>query len=201
MQCSKPIRIRSPGRRRRARPGYVRPSALAVVTTWPFTKLLVTTARRSRLRAPDPGAVQTCCLAMCCAAIYEEARDHARQLAGTPEFERSRNERKKVEMLFAHLKTTMRFEANAPAWADRCQGRVLPRGDRSEPQAHGSTEGGSADLERGSRGEVLGLAVERPPLTCQRHEPDSSTAKPVEFFNDIDPLRISSVMGIERGRE
>src|SRR5512139_3392280 len=29
----------------------------------------------------DPGAVQTCCLAMCCAAIHEEARDHARQLA------------------------------------------------------------------------------------------------------------------------
>jgi len=58
----------------------------------------------------DLGAFQTCCLAMCCAAIHEEARDHARQLAGTPEFERSRNERKKVEMLFAHLKTTMRFE-------------------------------------------------------------------------------------------
>lgn len=43
-------------------------------------------------------------------SVHEEARDHARQLAGTPQFERSRNERKKVEMLFAHLKTTMRFE-------------------------------------------------------------------------------------------
>jgi Transposase DDE domain len=43
-------------------------------------------------------------------SIHEEARDQARQLAGTPEFERSRNERKKVEMLFAHLKTTLRFE-------------------------------------------------------------------------------------------
>ena len=31
-------------------------------------------------------------------------------MADTPEFERSRNERKKVEMLFAHLKTTLRFE-------------------------------------------------------------------------------------------
>jgi hypothetical protein len=43
-------------------------------------------------------------------SVHEEARDHARQLAGTPQFEESRNERKKIEMLFAHLKTTMRFE-------------------------------------------------------------------------------------------
>ncbi len=43
-------------------------------------------------------------------SIHEDARDRARQLAGTPDFERSRNERKKVEMLFAHLKTTLRFE-------------------------------------------------------------------------------------------
>jgi hypothetical protein len=43
-------------------------------------------------------------------SVHEEARDHPRQLARTPEFERSRNERKKLEMLFAHLKTTMRFE-------------------------------------------------------------------------------------------
>jgi hypothetical protein len=31
-------------------------------------------------------------------SVHEEARDHARQLARTPEFERSRNERKKLEM-------------------------------------------------------------------------------------------------------
>jgi Transposase DDE domain len=43
-------------------------------------------------------------------SIHEEARDQARQLAGTPQFVTSRNERKKVEMLFAHLKTTLRFE-------------------------------------------------------------------------------------------
>lgn len=42
--------------------------------------------------------------------VHEEARDEARILAGTPQFEQSRNERKKVEMLFAHLKTTLRFE-------------------------------------------------------------------------------------------
>jgi hypothetical protein len=37
--------------------------------------------------------------------INEDARDFARALAGTPEFDRSRDERKKVEMRFAHLKT------------------------------------------------------------------------------------------------
>jgi len=43
-------------------------------------------------------------------SVHEEARDEARALAGTQEFQQSRNERKKVEMLFAHLKTTLRFE-------------------------------------------------------------------------------------------
>jgi hypothetical protein len=42
--------------------------------------------------------------------INEEARDVARALVGTPEFERSRDERKRVEMRFAHLKTHHRFE-------------------------------------------------------------------------------------------
>lgn len=42
--------------------------------------------------------------------INEEARDHARSLIGTPEFERSSNERKKVEMRFAHLKVQHCFE-------------------------------------------------------------------------------------------
>ena len=42
--------------------------------------------------------------------VNEDARDHARDLVGTPEFEKSRDERKKVEMRFAHLKTHHRFE-------------------------------------------------------------------------------------------
>src|SRR5580765_3675522 len=42
--------------------------------------------------------------------VNEEARDHARALMGTPEFEKSRNDRKRVEMRFAHLKTHHRFE-------------------------------------------------------------------------------------------
>jgi hypothetical protein len=42
-------------------------------------------------------------------SIYEEARDVARQLANTEAFERSRHERKRVEMLFAHLKRILRL--------------------------------------------------------------------------------------------
>lgn len=42
--------------------------------------------------------------------INEAARDLARSLADTPEFEQSSNERKKVEMRFGHLKTHHRFE-------------------------------------------------------------------------------------------
>jgi len=42
--------------------------------------------------------------------VHEDARDHARSLAATEAFERSRHERKKVEMLFAHLKRHMGFE-------------------------------------------------------------------------------------------
>jgi transposase len=42
--------------------------------------------------------------------VNEDARDLARALMGTPEFGKSRDERKKVEMRFAHLKTHHRFE-------------------------------------------------------------------------------------------
>jgi Transposase DDE domain len=36
--------------------------------------------------------------------IFERARDVARSLIGTESYERSRRQRKKIEMLFAHLK-------------------------------------------------------------------------------------------------
>jgi IS5 family transposase len=42
--------------------------------------------------------------------INEDARNHARSLKGTPEFERSSSARKKVEMRFAHLKVQHGFE-------------------------------------------------------------------------------------------
>jgi transposase len=42
--------------------------------------------------------------------VNEEARDYARTLMATPAFAKSRDERKRVEMRFAHLKTHHRFE-------------------------------------------------------------------------------------------
>ena len=42
-------------------------------------------------------------------SIHEDARDVARALAETEAFQRSRNDRKRVEMLFAHLKRILRL--------------------------------------------------------------------------------------------
>lgn len=39
--------------------------------------------------------------------IHEDEREHVRQLAGTPAFKASARERRKVEMLFAHLKRNL----------------------------------------------------------------------------------------------
>ena len=41
--------------------------------------------------------------------IHEHARDVARSFAGTESFERSRHDRKKIEMRFAHLKRILRL--------------------------------------------------------------------------------------------
>ena len=43
-------------------------------------------------------------------SVHERARDFARQIATTPEYQRSRCERKKVEMLFAHLKSILNLD-------------------------------------------------------------------------------------------
>lgn len=42
-------------------------------------------------------------------SLHEEARDVARALAQTEAFEQSRRDRKRVEMLFAHLKRILRL--------------------------------------------------------------------------------------------
>ncbi|HZK78268.1 MAG TPA: transposase [Gemmatimonadaceae bacterium] len=41
-------------------------------------------------------------------SIYEDARDTARALVGTKTFEQSRRDRKRVEMLFVHLKRILK---------------------------------------------------------------------------------------------
>ena len=43
-------------------------------------------------------------------SVHEAARDVARAVNATPEFQQSRRERKKVEMLFAHLKRILKLD-------------------------------------------------------------------------------------------
>jgi hypothetical protein len=43
-------------------------------------------------------------------SIHEAARDVARQVAKTQEYQQSRRERKKVEILFAHLKRILKLD-------------------------------------------------------------------------------------------
>jgi hypothetical protein len=63
-------------------------------------------------------------------SIYEPARDVARTLAKTEAFAQSRRDRKKVEMLFAHLKRILR--PLAPARPERRPVRVHAGSHRSE---------------------------------------------------------------------
>ena len=43
-------------------------------------------------------------------SVHESARDVARHLEGTPDYLQSRKDRKKVEILFAHLKRILRLD-------------------------------------------------------------------------------------------
>jgi len=55
--------------------------------------------------------------------IDEEVRDRVRALADTEAFQQSRRERKKVEMLFAHMKRVLklnRLRATRPTGQDAC---------------------------------------------------------------------------------
>src|SRR5262249_24441408 len=67
----------------------------------------------------------------------------------------------------------------AAARAHRCQGRVPSRRNRSEPEAHGTTDGGSAHLS--GCGAISGIRPQKCPFILQRHKPDSSAAKPPRF--------------------
>jgi transposase len=97
--------------------------AVRDVYTCPNGKLLRTsgTVHESRVRnyLSHPGDCRACTLKQRCTRapfkkiardINEDARNHARSLKGTPEFERSSKARKKVEMRFAHLKVQHGFE-------------------------------------------------------------------------------------------
>ena len=56
--------------------------------------------------------------------LHEDARDVARALASTPEYVEACRRRKKVEMLFAHLKRILRTRPIASRWSKRGERRV-----------------------------------------------------------------------------
>ena len=72
---------------------------------------------RYRARQSDCGACalkQRCCpgqpMRKVSRSVHEAARDVARAINASPAFEQSRRERKKVEMLFAHLKRILKLD-------------------------------------------------------------------------------------------
>ena len=72
-------------------------------------------------------------------SVHESARDVARDIAKTNAYKRSRKERKKVEMLFAHLKRILkldRLRLRGPEWRSR---RVSAGGNCAEPTTNGET--------------------------------------------------------------
>lgn len=78
-----------------------------------------TNARTVLFRAPQHDCGSCALKQQCCPntshrkiarSIYEDARDVARTVCATPAYEQSRKERKKVEMLFAHLKRILKLD-------------------------------------------------------------------------------------------
>jgi hypothetical protein len=70
--------------------------------------------RSSQSHCQDCSSKPQCCpntpIRKIARSVHETARDVARQIAGTQEYQRSYRERKKVEMLFAHLKRILRLD-------------------------------------------------------------------------------------------
>lgn len=73
--------------------------------------------KRYRARQSDCGACplkQRCCpgqpMRKVTRSVHEAARDVARAINAAPDYEQSRRERKKVEMLFAHLKRILKLD-------------------------------------------------------------------------------------------
>ncbi len=58
-------------------------------------------------------------------SIHESARDVARRIRTTVQYQRSRYQRKKVEMLFAHLKRILKLDRwGGPGCLDRISGLI-----------------------------------------------------------------------------
>lgn len=85
-------------------------------------------------------------------SIHEDARDVARSIVQTPEYQQSRGDRKKVEMLFAHLKRILKL--------DRLRLRGSVEHTMSSDGGHGpepTADGEVVDARRGRSGNARDL--------------------------------------------
>ena len=93
-------------------------------------------------------------------SIYEGARDMAREIAKSWEGRVSRRLRKKVEMLFAHLKRILKLDRLTTTRTERCARRVPPRSNRPEPP-----KACEADTDADPNGSLSERGKPRLPLT------------------------------------
>jgi hypothetical protein len=82
--------------------------------------------------------------------LDEDARDVARVLANTPAYERSRHRRKKVEMLFAHLKRHPQTRSPQIVRSERRARRIPTRCHSPEPEEARKASSDASRLPRAS---------------------------------------------------
>ena len=131
-------------------------------------------------------------------SIHEDARDVARALATTEDYAQSRNDRKKVEMLFAHLKKIMRFERLRLRGPTGAQDEFCLAAHRSEsPKARqtgasarvGGTDSGLSAPQCRRPGPLSGPDRRRP--LCprpNRSQAGLESAHETAFFNNMGQL-------------
>ena len=115
-------------------------------------------------------------------SVHEAARDKARAIAKTEAYAVSGRERKKVEMLFAHLKRILRLGRL------RLRGRAEPKTSSywpPPPKTYGNWRSSSPFRRRSSPPEVQRASSASPKAA---HDANRRRAE-TEFFNEIDVKR------------
>jgi hypothetical protein len=111
-------------------------------------------------------------------SIHEGARDLARNLSESDAYVSSRRERKKIEMLFAHLKRILKLD-QLRLRSKRSSGRVPPRRHRPEPPQDGQASPHAGPASHYLRSMKANLAL----------RPSSHIRSHTSFFNAIRLLQ------------
>ena len=110
-------------------------------------------------------------------SIHEAARDKARAIAKTEAYAVSRRERKKVEMLFAHLKRILRLGRLRLRGPNGAKGRVpIGRHSPKSPETGEDHPLPGADLRHMRRSRPIFLADSRPEAHRRRRRRGFSTS-------------------------